>query len=107
MSDLVASLTDETTYPWGWHVSRFETAVLFFGRPIPEGPRTVSSHALMVYGSPADWHVDVLRYGPTPKALRVPGSMNWLELIDFITGLVPGLGGVSPLYFPIQSVYNR
>lgn len=103
MRSLVESLSDETGYPWKEHVSRSGAAVLFFGRPIPDGPRTVSSHALVVFGEPAHWHCDVLRYEGRRQALRVPGDMDWLRLLDFIEQLVPRLGGVSPLYQDVQS----
>jgi hypothetical protein len=102
VTDLVASLTDATGYPWGWHVSRHDAAVLFFGRPIPEGTRTISSHAIVVFGEPGDWHTDVLRYAGNRQALRVPASMTWEQLLDFVTQLVPRLGGVSPLYQPVH-----
>lgn len=99
MRDLASSLSDETGYPWTQHVSRSGAAVLFCGRPIPEGSRTVSSHCLVVFGEPAHWHCDVLRYEGR-RALRVPGELDWLRLLEFIEQLVPQLGGVSPLYQP-------
>jgi hypothetical protein len=104
VNDLVSALRHETRYPWTQHVSRSGAAVLFFGEPIPDGPRTVSSHCLVVFGQPTRWHVDVLRLERGGhRALRVPGEMTWHELSDFVTELVPRLGGVSPLYQPPQS----
>jgi hypothetical protein len=106
MPDLVETLNKETGWPWEWHRRR-NAAVLFFGRPIPDGPRTVSSHAVIVFGDSEEmgaWHADVLRRNVdgTSRALRVPGNMSWMQLLDFVTMLVEKLGGVSPLYQPVQ-----
>lgn len=105
--DLAEALNAETRLPWE-RFDRPDAAKLFFGRPIPDGPRTIASHCAVVWaGRPGEWHVDVLRYNPqaergTTQALRIPGTLSWIKLLEFLELLVQKLGGVSPLYQPVQ-----
>lgn len=107
--DLAASLREETQFPWERHPER-DAACLFFGDALTDGPRIIAKYCAVVFSSaPGAWHADVLRYNPeslrgvTCVAIRIPGTMTWLKLLEFVDLLVERLGGVSPLYMPAQT----